>query len=253
MKKYETVIVGKGVVGGATGKIFNDWVDFHDPYQGLIIDDFSHYCYAIICVPTPGIAGGLDYSFLEKSIESLKEKNFNGTMVIRSTCDPEWLNAVSNSLYTHIIYWPEFLRERTAVYEATHPSSIVLGGKSESLKEFEKYLRNKKHGYSAEWTLTDYTTASVIKLGLNYALASKIATFNSIYQICEKLNVDFNTVRDAIAEDFRIGFGQTDVPGPDGELGFGGKCLPKDLETFSKLDEKNIYINALRTYNKVLR
>lgn len=253
MKKYETVIVGKGVVGSATGKIFNDWVDFHDPIKGLVIDDFSQYCYAIICVPTPGIAGGLDYSFLEKSISELKEKNFNGTMVVRSTCDPTWLNIASTSLYTHIIYWPEFLRERTADYEATHPRSVVLGGEQDSLKEFEKYLRNKKHGYSAEWTLTDYTSASIIKLGLNYALASKIATFNSIYQICESFGVDFKEVRDAIAQDFRIGFGQTDVPGPDGKLGFGGKCLPKDLETFSSLDEENIYINALRTYNKVVR
>jgi nucleotide sugar dehydrogenase len=253
LKRYETVIVGKGIVGTATGKIFNDWVDFHDPQKGLIINDFSQYCYAIICVPTPGIVGGLNYSYLEDSIVNLERNNFKGTIVIRSTCDPYWLTEVLPEFYSNTIYWPEFLRERIANYDATHPHVVVLGGESKSLEWFSNYLRNKKHGYTASWTLTDITSASIIKLSLNSALAAKIAMFNSINQICDSFGVDYKTVRDAVARDPRIGFGQTDVPGPDGNFGFGGKCLPKDLNSFAKMAKDNVFIDALRAYNKSIR
>ena len=35
--------------------------------------------------------------------------------------------------------------------------------------------------------------------------------------------------------DSTLGTSHFDVPGPDGEAGYGGKCLPKDTEHFASL------------------
>ena len=42
------------------------------------------------------------------------------------------------------------------------------------------------------------------------------------------------------------------VPGPDGNRGFGGKCLPKDMSAFSKISDSKI-IKQIISYNKILR
>ena len=42
------------------------------------------------------------------------------------------------------------------------------------------------------------------------------------------------------------------VPGPDGERGFGGKCLPKDINAFSSKYESEI-IKKIIEYNETLR
>lgn len=42
------------------------------------------------------------------------------------------------------------------------------------------------------------------------------------------MGVDYETVKETILLDKRIGR-NIDVPGHDGDFGFGGKCFPKDL------------------------
>jgi UDPglucose 6-dehydrogenase len=244
----DIVIVGKGVVGQATAKILKGSV-FHDPAKGSVVPNFEKYHYAVVCVPTPGDSNGLNHSAVEESIKELKEKNFKGVLVIRSTCSPEFL---SNIDYPKLVYWPEFLRERTAELDALNPHIVVLGGLSYLTEEWTGVLEKFKHS-CIKWFATDLTSAAVAKLGLNSALAAKVAMFNTIYQVCEDEGADWKVVRAAIAADWRIGIGQTDVPGPDGSLGFGGKCLPKDVDALAKLAKNNLYIESITRYNNTLR
>ena len=51
-----------------------------------------------------------------------------------------------------------------------------------------------------------------------------------------KINWD-KAVKGFIA-DKRIGNSHTSVPGPDGKLGFGGSCFPKDIQAFINYAEK---------------
>ena len=243
-----TVIFGKGVVGLATGKVLKG-SDFHDPAMGSNVVDFKKYHYAVICVPTPGNSAGLDHKEVTASLNVLKEKGFSGVVVIRSTCTPDYL---ANIDYHSVVYWPEFLRERSAEVDALNPHVVVLGGTNYMTEKFTELL--EKAGHSCpRWYRTDLTTAAVIKLGLNAALAAKVALFNSLYEIAEEQGADFKTVRTAIGADWRIGFGQTDVPGPDGSLGFGGKCLPKDVNALNTLAKDNVYLGSILKYNKTLR
>ena len=43
------------------------------------------------------------------------------------------------------------------------------------------------------------------------------------------------------------------VPGPDGKLGFGGKCLPKDTTHYMNLfSEDNLYEDVLKYKNETV-
>ena len=52
--------------------------------------------------------------------------------------------------------------------------------------------------------------------------------------------------------DQRIGDSHLHVPGPDGRLGFGGTCFPKDLNAFNSVFN-SIVLSKIIEYNKELR
>ena len=79
-------------------------------------------------------------------------------------------------------------------------------------------------------------------------MATKVSFANEIYKICEKLDIDYDKVVEYVLYDDRIGKSHLTVPGPDGELGFGGHCLPKDLNALISVAVENslgLYINVL--------
>src|SRR3989338_9713092 len=80
----------------------------------------------------------------------------------------------------------------------------------------------------------------MIKYAANVMLAGQIALANEIYQICNHVGVDYTVVKETILQDSRIGR-NLDVPGPDGNLGFGGKCFPKDLNALIYLAREHMY------------
>ena len=55
---------------------------------------------------------------------------------------------------------------------------------------------------------------------------------NEMHQVADKLDLDWNSVMDGFISDGRMGNSHFDVPGHDGQLGFGGKCFPKDINAF---------------------
>lgn len=247
----KVAIIGHGIVGGNTAKIFED-PDIHDYGEGFVINDFVDYHYAVVCVPTPTTGKGLDHSAIDFVLADLESKNFKGVLVVRSTCEPDYISKLTTR-YHSVLYWPEFLRERTATYDCTRPGLVVLGGTSYLTETFRADLESLNHGGIAKWAVTDVITAAVIKLGLNTALAAKVATFNAIHEISEASGANWEMVRLSIGADPRIGTGQTMVPGPDGQFGFGGKCLPKDVTAVSNLAKDNVFLKTILAYNKSIR
>ena len=76
----------------------------------------------------------------------------------------------------------------------------------------------------------EYKEFELLKLARNSFYGVKLSYCNQLYNLCEKINVDYGHLREHFARGEWVGEQHTHVPGPDGELGFGGKCLPKDAQ-----------------------
>ena len=104
---------------------------------------------------------------------------------------------------------------------------------------------------------TDSTHAEMVKYLTNSFLATKVSFANEIYQICDKLKVDYDKVVEYAVLDDRLGKSHWAVPGPDGDFGFGGHCLPKDLSALihiaMHLNTETNVLNAVEETNDVVR
>jgi UDPglucose 6-dehydrogenase len=144
---------------------------------------------------------------------------------------------------------PEFLREGTAVGDFLHPDRIVVGVEDEvaekQLKEIYRPVLERTFTcpvHSGEcpdvplpaWLVTTINSAELIKHASNSFLAVKISYANMVADLAEKLGADIEEVVRAVGMDPRIGpsFFHTGI-------GFGGFCLPKDLQAFVHLAEKS--------------
>jgi UDPglucose 6-dehydrogenase len=88
--------------------------------------------------------------------------------------------------------------------------------------------------------------AEMVKYVANTFLATKVSFANEIYDICNFLDIDYDTVVDIARIDSRLGDSHWQVPGPDGKRGFGGSCFPKDINALiSFCKTNNIELNTI--------
>ena len=91
----------------------------------------------------------------------------------------------------------------------------------------------------------DLTEAEIIKYMSNLMLASKVLLANEFFMLAEHVGANYKEIYPAVSADPRIGT-HLSVPGPDGDLGFGGACFPKDtLGLLSFAVQKKIDMSAL--------
>ena len=80
--------------------------------------------------------------------------------------------------------------------------------------------------------LVSHLEAEVAKYTSNCFYATKLSFFNEIYQVCQKLDISYDAVKEMTIASGWVNPMHTDVPGPDGKLGWGGSCFPKDTSAF---------------------
>jgi UDPglucose 6-dehydrogenase len=173
----------------------------------------------------------------------LKTKNIP-TIIIKSTVIPgtaineikkilEKTSKKKSGVGFELISNPEFLREGKAVEDTLHPHIIVIGKEGGKVNRLTKFYK-KFYSSKIPIILTNTTTAEMIKYANNSFLATKISFINNIANLCQILpgtNVD--DIAKAIGIDPRIGK-QFLNAGP----GFGGSCLPKDLQAMIKFSKE---------------
>lgn len=233
------IISGLGYVGKATMRVLDEYlgyyykldsniVEVNDPYLELRTSTWDTAKWHFICVPTPINANSqFDLSAIADAINLAKLCGFNGYTVIRSTVSPTDLDYIE-SLAGNVIVWPEFLRKATWEMDALNPPISVAGGKhvNDLLDLFVKYRI---------LPFNDAKTASMIKLVANSYLAMKTIVAHDIAKSCEQLDIKPSDVQMALSMDPRLGTSHWQQPGPDGEWGFGGVCLPKDTAAMQQL------------------
>ena len=86
----------------------------------------------------------------------------------------------------------------------------------------------------------------------NSFFAVKLSFLNEIYDIAKYFGIDYKDLKNMFLSDYRIGNSHTEVPGLDGERGYGGKCFPKDIKSFiSWGKENNIDLEMCKAADKV--
>ena len=260
-------IIGQGFVGNAIYQKFKNYFevltfDLDSKLCNSTLENICDRCETIfVCLPTPmNEDGSCCTNIVEdvlKDIEILtsfeqKEK----TIVLKSTVSPGVTKKWNTEFkFLNIVFNPEFLTEANAVNDFENQSRIILGGprpQTTKLKQIYSKVFPKAHIIK-----TDSTHAEMVKYLTNSFLATKVSFANEIYQICDKLKIDYDKVVEYAVLDDRLGKSHWAVPGPDGDFGFGGHCLPKDLSALihiaMQLNTETNVLNAVEETNDVVR
>ena len=249
-------IIGQGFVGNAVYQKFKDYYDvftndLDETKSTSTIEHMVAMCDTIfLCLPTPMKSNGkCDTSILELVLGNINLLTDNyetkRTIVIKSTIPPgttEKFNKRYESL--DIVFNPEFLTERNAVDDYNNQDRIVLGGPRPTTTELKQIF--SKVFPKAHIIKTDSTHAEMVKYLTNTFLATKVSFANEMYSMCESLGIDYDKVIEYATQDKRLGNSHWNVPGHDGDFGFGGHCFPKDLNALIYLSKE------LNTLNGVL-
>jgi len=251
------IIAGYGYVGKAVAESLNKHheVVIVDPKYGN--DTISQHHDAdglIICVPTPTAENGIcDASIVANILDTVP---IFMPVLIKSTVTPAIADSFDEVYADHsIVYSPEFLRARSANTDFANQKYIILGGEDPECfwqDLFQGSLPNCKMVFNCS-----AKEACMVKYASNSFLALKTSYFNQIYDVCAKAGLDFDVVRQLLAQDLRIGSDHSMVPGPDGERGWGGHCFPKDTASFMQwtttIDAPVTLVESAIQYNNKVR
>ena len=197
----------------------------------------------------------------------LKKSNSYKVIIYKSTIPPgtisnyclpiiEKITKKRNGIDFGVASNPEFLREGSAVYDFENPKKIVIGSNDKKTKKiilsiYENYLSNNKI------INVNIETSEMIKYFSNSFFALLISFGNQLGNFCEKINVDFMEVLQAVGWDNRFltkkenkkpDFLNYLIPG----IGYGGSCFPKDIKTLIQTAKKHsTNLSILQEVDKV--
>jgi len=197
-----------------------------------------------ISVPTPSDNdGNCDISIVENVLKELSQtiNKDSSYIIIKSTLVPGSCKTFSQMFpKLNIIFCPEFLRELTANDDIYNAKFVLCSHTSHEIDLkidlFFKFIYN--HNPDIQIIFNTYEECELFKYTLNVYFAVKVWYFNEIYEICDKIGVDYQSLKKLFKLDSRIGEYGTKIPGDDG-FGFGKPCLPKEIKGMMKFQEKN--------------
>jgi UDPglucose 6-dehydrogenase len=271
-------IIGQGFVGtaikeGLISSFKIETFDLNKKSTCTSLEELSKKSDIIfICLPTPmELDGSCHLGIVENTLLSLdlfegdtyKKTYKPKTIIVKSTIPPgtteKW-----NKRFNHlqIAFNPEFLTEANSIEDYKNQNRIIIGGPRPVTTKVKRIFA--KAFPKVPIIKTGSTTAEMVKYFANCFLATKVSFANEMYQICESLDIDYDKVTEYAKYDERIGNTHLNVPGPDGDFGYGGHCFPKDVKALISLahglnispkmlvatDEKNNSVRTNRDWEK---
>jgi UDPglucose 6-dehydrogenase/GDP-mannose 6-dehydrogenase len=207
-----------------------------------------------ITVGTPQTPRGIDLSYVAEACRNigsaLRGTLCNPVIAVKSTVVPGTTDTLVRTLIEEhsgravgefgLCMNPEFLREGSAVEDFVNPDRIMIGQWDE---ESGRALAEVYESFNCPKIFTSLRNAEMIKYASNALLATLISFSNEMASVCEATpGADIRAVLEGLHLDRRLSpvvNGQMVRPGIVNFLwagcGFGGSCLPKD-------------VNALRAY-----
>ena len=264
-------IVGQGYVGTALKEGMSQHYDVEtfDINSNLrtknsVRDLIKSVSMTFVCVPTPMKKdGSCDTNIVESVVKDIDEAQqwcldsmLNHSIqpvekrtiiIIKSTIPPGTTNKL-NKKYKNvqIVFNPEFLTEANFIEDFKNQDRIIVGGPRPASTKVRQLFY--KAFPKAHIIKTGSMTAEMVKYMTNTFLATKVSFANEMKMICDELNIDYDKVVEYSTYDERLGKSHWSVPGPDGKLGFGGSCFPKDINALISLSkDMRLYLHTLQS------
>ena len=241
-KKFTIGVIGHlGMVGGATFRYYKNKGYKVYGYSRRAADD-KRKAYnsdiIFICVPTPfdWKKKRFDGSIVDKAISQVSD---NKIVVLKSTV-PIGTTDKLQAKYPKIkiVFNPEFLSEVTCDLDFRKPDRQIIGYTKGSLKYAKivmDLLPKSPNNY-----IVSTKEAELLKYINNIHGALAVMESNHYYEVCRKENLNYEKlIQIASISKYMNPFYHVIIH--KGYRGFGGKCFPKDINTWiTYLHDKKI-------------
>ena len=192
-------------------------------------------------VPTDD-AGDSDLQRIDRLVETtVQHLARDAVMVVMSQVPPGYTRG-RKWAHQRLFYQVETLVLGQAIERASRPERIIVGcARPDDLlpSAYQAFLDT----FECPVLKMGYDSAELSKIAINCLLAASVTTANTIAELCEQLEADWQEMIPALQLDRRIGPNAYLSPG----LGIGGGNLERDLRSVERLAE------ALGTEASVIR
>jgi len=177
--------------------------------------------------------GSCNTSIVEEVIEWCTCK----CLILRSTVRVGFTREMREKYKKEIVFQPEYYGETVA-----HPYAnlsdrnwLTFGGTTKgidmAIKAYQTVINSNVRIYQCS-----SDEAEMAKYMENSFLATKVIFCNEMYDLCKKMGLNYNIIRELWTADPRTGTSHTFVY--ENNRGFGGSCLPKDISSLRDQGEK---------------
>ncbi|MAF35988.1 hypothetical protein CL622_02620 [archaeon] len=254
MSHFRTIgVIGHlGMVGGTIYRYFKDKGSKVYGYDLIQTENKKQVFNAkliFVCVPTPfnWVTKKYDNSIVDKVVSQISK---NKIVVLKSTVTIGTTDKLQKKYpKLKILFNPEFLSETTCDADFRSPDRQYLGYTDKSLTVATKVLHNLPQ--APYEIVLPAKEAELLKYIHNLHGTVQIMLSNHFYEVCQKEKLDYQRVIDsAIAAKWFCR--QYRKINHKGYRGFGGKCFPKDLNTWIEYcQQKGIDVTLLRATRRM--
>ena len=230
----KVAIMGLGMVGGALKEVLKDPI-LYDPPKGIgNKEELNEAEVIFICVPTP-FDKKFDLSFVIQALDDLEGEKI---VVLKSTVLPGTTDILQNNYPQHrFMFNPEFLTESSADQDMKFPDRQIIGCTEQSFSMTQDIMMMLPQAPYER--IIPAKEAEMIKYFNNCWFYAKVMFANQMYDLCEKVGVDYDVVKHGASADKRMtGTSHLEIF-HQGYRGVKGKCLPKDLDTLIQYGDDN--------------
>lgn len=231
-------VIGLGIVGHAQARAWSEWADVrcHDMMPERSTHSLAQTLdcdFTFVTLPTPQAKdGSADITAVAELCSSISGSRAN--LVLRSTVPIGTTRSLSRKYnLPSILHCPEFLTARCAVADAMTPSRTIIGwpdgdpqrhNQPPAVRTYGDAVKKRFPGVPVFVMTSDASEA--VKLIQNSFFGVKLAFFNEMRTMTDKLSICWDDVMAGVLSDGRIAHAHTMVPGRCGTFGFAGGCLP---------------------------
>lgn len=222
-------MVGKTLMEGFIRKEFS--VSGYDKYKPEYTNNYDLVLESdviFLCLPTmPKKDGKMDLTPFNEVLKDLKNEEFKGLIIIKSTILPGTTASFYKEYGLNIVHSPEFLSEATALYDLLNPDRIVLGVPDKAIDTSDFYRIHSI--FDTEIIETDSTTSEFAKFMQNTFFATKVTFANEMARTAKEIGADYNRAKEILYKDKEIGKNHLTIYGKGG---YGGNCVKGESAIF---------------------